>query len=97
MPVFIPSPMQALPLFAIVNNAIFVLHGGLFHTRDITLSELDDIDRFAFSLQDIPVGGDTSNPIPRYRKQDFLKQSVRDALWSDPADKMGLSSSVRGE
>ena len=88
---------QALPLFAVINDVIFVLHGGLFHTKDITLSELDDIDRAAFSLQDIPEGGDGSNPIPRHRKQDFLKQCVRDALWSDPSDQLGLSNSVRGE
>ena len=36
---------QKLPLFAIVNDAVFVLHGGLFHTQDATLHELNDIDR----------------------------------------------------
>lgn len=36
---------QQLPLFAVVNKAVIVLHGGLFHTADTTLEELDKIDR----------------------------------------------------
>jgi len=41
---------QQLPLFAVVNQAIIVLHGGLFHTEDTTLAELDKIDRYAPSF-----------------------------------------------
>ena len=37
---------QQLPLFAVVNQAVIVLHGGLFHTEDTTLAELDKIDRY---------------------------------------------------
>lgn len=35
-------------------------------------------------------------PIPRDKNAEFLKQLVRDALWSDPADHEGLLDSVRG-
>jgi hypothetical protein len=84
-------------LFTIVNDSIIVLHGGLFHNTDVTLEDLDKIDRCAFSLQDIPDGGETIVPVPRSRETDFLKQLVRDALWSDPADHPGLENSVRGE
>lgn len=88
---------QQLPLFTVVNQAVIVLHGGLFHTQDATLAELDRIDRCAFSLQDLPEGGETLQAVPRSQPQEFLKQLVRDALWSDPADEEGIMTSVRGE
>jgi hypothetical protein len=88
--------LQQLPLFAIINKTVIVLHGGLFHTKDTTLAELDCIERSAFSLQDLPEGGETLQPVPRAHYAEFLKQLVRDALWSDPVDVRGIMSSVRG-
>jgi hypothetical protein len=85
-----------LPLFAIVNERIFVLHGGLFHTPDVKLAELDLIKRTEFSLKDLPDGGDGTGSIPRSQKEDYLKQLQRDALWSDPSLSKGLSVSARG-
>lgn len=85
-----------LPLFALVNKSVFVLHGGLFHTADVKLAELDMIKRTEFTLRDIPVGGDDTTHIPRNRKEDFLKQLQRDALWSDPSHTKGLAPSNRG-
>ena len=55
-----------LPMFTIVNNAVMVVHGGLFHTEDVLLSELNAIDRVAFSLKDLPDGGEKLEPFPRY-------------------------------
>lgn len=52
--------------------------------------------RAAFSLQDIPEGGDGITAISRSDRDQYLKQLVRDALWSDPADHDGLQASVRG-
>ena len=43
-----------------------VVHGGLFHTEDVLLSELNAIDRVAFSLKDLPDGGEKREPFPRY-------------------------------
>jgi hypothetical protein len=43
-------------MFAIVNNAVFVVHGGLFHTKNVFLSELETIKRIDFTLQDLPEG-----------------------------------------
>jgi len=85
-----------LPLFALVNSAVFVLHGGLFHTADVKLAELDQIKRTEFTLRDIPVGGEDTAQIPRNRRDDFLKQLQRDALWSDPSHAKGLAPSNRG-
>ena len=56
-----------LPMFTIVNDAVMVVHGGLFHTEDVLLSELNAIDRVAFSLKDLPDGGEKLAPFPRYQ------------------------------
>mmetsp|Transcript_35588 Transcript_35588/g.36292 ORF Transcript_35588/g.36292 Transcript_35588/m.36292 type:complete len:688 (+) Transcript_35588:83-2146(+) len=44
---------QQLPLVAVVNDAVFVVHGGLFHANDVTLEEINRIDRSNFSLRDV--------------------------------------------
>lgn len=87
---------QQLPLFCVVNKAIFVLHGGLFHSDELLLSDLDEFDRTDFSLKDLPEGGDQVVGVPRSQRAEFFKQVQRDALWSDPVSKAGLSPSSRG-
>jgi hypothetical protein len=42
---------QQLPLFAIINNTVIVIHGGLFHCNNPTITELNEIDRTKFTLQ----------------------------------------------
>jgi diadenosine tetraphosphatase ApaH/serine/threonine PP2A family protein phosphatase len=85
-----------LPLFTIVNDAIFVTHGGLFHCQDVTIAELNKIHRFDFTLKDIPEGGESDTHIPREKETDFLKQLQRDALWSDPNDSVECLNNPRG-
>ena len=85
-----------LPLFSLVNGAIFVVHGGLFHSADLTLSELNEIKRDEYSLKDIPEGGEGTAGIPRESGVAYLKQLQRDALWSDPISKKGLEVNARG-
>ena len=85
-----------IPMFAIVNSAVFVTHGGLFHCPDVTLEELNSIKRFEFSLKDLPDGGEGALHIPREQSVEFLKQLQRDALWSDPMDSNGLINNPRG-
>lgn len=88
---------QYLPLFAVVNDAILVVHGGLFHSSKICLEDLSDINRSDFSLKDLPQSGESLDPIPRENKREFLKQLQRDALWSDPTNEdTGISQSSRG-
>eukprot|EP01041_Mallomonas_annulata_P005264 gene5264-10533_t len=86
-----------LPLFTIINNAIFIIHGGLFHDRAVTLADLEAIDRTDY-LPKPPV------PYPQCaqgldaagQRAEYLKQLQRDALWSDPEDRNGVGKSVRG-
>lgn len=85
-----------LPLFTVVNDSILVVHGGLFHTQDATLNELNDIARSEFSLTDIPETGEDLAHVPRYKRTEFLQQLARDALWSDPQSKDGFDHSPRG-
>ena len=35
-----------IPLFTIINRSIFVVHAGLFHTAEVTLDDLQEIDRY---------------------------------------------------
>jgi diadenosine tetraphosphatase ApaH/serine/threonine PP2A family protein phosphatase/Ca2+-binding EF-hand superfamily protein len=83
-------------LFAVINEVIFVVHGGLFHNDDITLADLVEVDRTKFTLEDLPENGETIDPISRFNHSEFCKQLTRDALWSDPIDCDGLHESVRG-
>jgi hypothetical protein len=85
-----------LPLFAVISNSVFVLHGGLFHTPDVKLAELDHIHRTEFTLRDIPESGESTEFISRDRREDYLKQLQRDALWSDPCRVEGFTTSARG-
>jgi len=87
---------QQIPLFATINNTVFVVHGGLFHNHDITLDDLNRIDRTIFTLEDLPENGETLDPVSRWNPREFYKQLTRDALWSDPVDYHGLHESVRG-
>lgn len=73
-----------------------MVHGGLFHATDVNINDLESIERTLFSLEDMPEGGETLQPFPRFQKQEFLSQLVRDALWSDPVDEHGTRESIRG-
>ena len=37
---------QYLPIFTVVNGSVLVLHGGLFHSPDVMLSDLSNIQRY---------------------------------------------------
>lgn len=87
---------QHLPLFCLVNDKVFVLHGGLFHNDDVLLSELNEIHRTDFSLKDLPEGGEALGGVARSQRREFFKQVQRDALWSDPMAQNGFALSSRG-
>lgn len=60
--------LQHLPMFAIINDAVFVVHGGLFHDVDVTLTELAQIPRADYTLLDMPESGtELLEPFPRSR------------------------------
>jgi diadenosine tetraphosphatase ApaH/serine/threonine PP2A family protein phosphatase len=86
-----------IPLFSIINNAVFVVHGGLFHCADATLEELNMIKREDFTLKDLPENGDQIDAATsRDNTVQFLKRLQRDALWSDPMDQDGMAVNPRG-
>jgi len=82
-----------IPLFTIINRSIFVVHAGLFHTAEVTLDDLQEIDRSQFSLRsDLPSPAKS----PADARREFLFQLQRDCMWSDPTEKMGVHDSPRG-
>jgi diadenosine tetraphosphatase ApaH/serine/threonine PP2A family protein phosphatase len=87
-----------LPLFTILNKTVFIVHGGLFHTGNVTIEDLQAINRMDYTTKP-PI------PFPQNCKtltdsdaiyQEYLKQLQREALWSDPINKKGIHESPRG-
>ena len=80
---------KSLPLFTLINDRIFIVHGGLFSDPiGATLSVLDEIPRHEY------VCATNSNYKDR---RDYLFQLMTEALWSDPdVNIMGLAQSTRG-
>ncbi|KAH9142964.1 hypothetical protein AeRB84_012998 [Aphanomyces euteiches] len=72
---------DALPLCALVLNKIFVVHGGLFSTRQVTLAQLNQINRFR------------EPPLHSNQVEDKI---FEDMLWSDPRAIQGQHQSMRG-
>jgi serine/threonine-protein phosphatase with EF-hand domain len=70
-----------LPLFAVINEAIFVVHGGLFHDRDVTLDSLDTINRMDYRPEAEDPNSARNKAFPQGY---YLKRLQQDALWSDP-------------
>ena len=89
---------QHLPLFAVINSAVFVVHGGLFHDKDVTLEQLNMIRRSDFVLREEtlldaspPTAGSDSNS-----NTSELRSLQREALWTDPRKEDGYGPSSRG-
>jgi serine/threonine-protein phosphatase with EF-hands len=88
---------QHLPLMTVVNDAVLVVHGGLFHDVDVRLADMDAFVRCEFSLLDIPEDGETLDGIDKKTNLvEYHKQLQRDALWSDPCAPTGKNESARG-
>jgi len=86
-----------LPLFAFVNKSVFVVHGGLFHTPDIFIDELNEIVRHDYYVKPpVPYPQNIKGLKPEDARKEFMKQLQRDALWSDPTDEEGCYLNPRG-
>lgn len=86
-----------LPLFAVANDALFVVHGGLFHTPKVTLDELEEIQRYDYYVKPpVPYPQNTKGLSPEDARAEFCKQLQRDALWSDPTEELGCYLNPRG-
>ena len=84
-PIFFEHIQQSfdhLPLCSVIENEIFVVHGGLFKKSQITLERLRQI---------------TYRGQPKSRSSDPDLQLIEDMLWSDPKqDITGIQPSSRG-
>jgi len=70
----------ALPLAHVLNNRVFVVHGGIpSNPEPLLLEEIEKVNRF----RQPPDGGDDHG-------------IMHDLLWSDPQDSFGRSPSRRG-
>jgi len=86
-----------LPLFTFVNESLFIVHGGLFHTPNVTIPELDEIVRSDYYVKPpIPYPQNIRGLGPEEARMEFMKQLQRDALWSDPTDEIGCYLNPRG-
>eukprot|EP01063_Lacrimia_lanifica_P026596 TRINITY_DN3606_c1_g2_i2.p1 TRINITY_DN3606_c1_g2~~TRINITY_DN3606_c1_g2_i2.p1 ORF type:complete len:1013 (+),score=341.77 TRINITY_DN3606_c1_g2_i2:64-3102(+) len=69
---------KSLPLCHVINGKIAVVHGGLPVDKNVTLAEIDAIDRF----RECPTSGDKGRKMPDTR-EDRIFQAL---LWSDPKE-----------
>ncbi|PRP77832.1 serine/threonine protein phosphatase-like protein [Planoprotostelium fungivorum] len=72
---------RSIPLVTIIDNKIFVLHGGLFSTPNMTIAELQKSVRRI----DIPGGARQES-----------ERTLEEVLWSDPKPTEGWMRSNRG-
>ncbi|CAK9252506.1 unnamed protein product [Sphagnum jensenii] len=87
---------QQLPLFTLIEEQVLILHGGLFHSPDATLKDMNSIKRDTFQLTDMHQDAVSTDVVPRYERAEFLRQMQRDALWSDPNPLPGWHLNPRG-
>jgi serine/threonine-protein phosphatase with EF-hands len=86
-----------LPLFSIISDAVFVVHGGLFCDPTITLKDLEQIDRTDFmAVPPEKFPQNTEGKDDSIYRTELLKQLQRDALWSDPRAENGIAPNHRG-
>ena len=70
-----------LPLFSVINDAIFVVHGGLFHDRKVTLETLNTINRIDYKPETEDPNSEKNKSFPQGY---YLRRLQQDAMWSDP-------------
>lgn len=86
-----------LPLFTVVNNCLFVTHGGLFHDENVKLADLEQIERADYVPKPaIPFPQNCEGLSEEGVRQEYLRQLQRDALWSDPMPEKGCELNPRG-
>lgn len=87
------SIFESLPLFAVVEKQVFMVHGGLFRVPSVTLERLRSLSiSRAFpaprSLREVNAG----TPVQWTDDQAI----VFDAQWADPHSGVGITQSKRG-
>lgn len=89
---------DCMPLFVILSNTIFIVHGGLFLDRTVTFEDLERLNRFDYECQaEVPYPQCLEFLTTAEEQWDaFGKELMRNALWSDPRPEPGLDLSHRG-
>jgi len=86
-----------IPLFTVVNTSVFIVHGGLFHTPNVGIDELDEINRTDYYVKPpVPYPQNIRGLGPDEARKEFMRQLQRDAMWSDPTDEIGCYLNPRG-
>lgn len=85
---------KLLPLFAVIGEEVFVVHGGLFRTKSISLDQLRRLH---------PKVWKRSYPTPLTREEEqrgkkwtMDEELLFDCQWADPHSGTGLKPSTRG-
>eukprot|EP00388_Colpodella_angusta_P007577 GDKJ01021324.1.p1 GENE.GDKJ01021324.1~~GDKJ01021324.1.p1 ORF type:complete len:1008 (+),score=238.86 GDKJ01021324.1:26-3025(+) len=71
----------ALPLAILVDQRLLIVHGGLFRNENVTIDQIDRLNRFQ-PCPEVPTS-----------VEDFI---FFDLLWSDPMNDEGIAKSARG-
>eukprot|EP00924_Labyrinthula_sp_SR-Ha-C_P012383 snap_masked-scaffold_10-processed-gene-5.24-mRNA-1 protein AED:0.05 eAED:0.05 QI:0/0/0/0.25/1/1/4/0/555 len=83
---------KTLPLAAVLNNKVIIMHGGLFSKDGVKLKDIESIDR----KREPP--DSTAQEYSKNQKEEKFDQGIlmSDLLWSDPSTFEGRQPSKRG-
>ncbi|CAB1105840.1 unnamed protein product [Ectocarpus sp. CCAP 1310/34] len=83
---------DALPLCALIQERIFVVHGGLFPHDGVTLNHIKGMSR----KREPPIHGNSFEDQARGANQSSIEEIFEAMLWSDPRPIQGRQMSARG-
>jgi serine/threonine-protein phosphatase with EF-hand domain len=83
-----------LPVCSIVNDDVLIIHGGLFHDVEVTIADIEAIDRHNYKVS--ADEEDEDGVAPSLTREEYLDRIFRDALWSDPHNENTLLPNTRG-
>lgn len=81
-----------IPLCSVINDSVFIIHGGLFHRADISLADISEIKRNEYRAERAA----TLSSEQDEERALFLKRLQQEALWSDPHTEDTVVLSKRG-
>jgi serine/threonine-protein phosphatase with EF-hands len=86
-----------MPLATVVNDSVFVVHGGIAHDADMYLRDLDHINRTDYVAKpEIEFPQNAMNLSEEDFKVEYCRQLQRDLMWSDPCKEPGIHVNDRG-
>lgn len=86
-----------MPLATIVNQSVFVVHGGITHNVELNLEDLVHINRTDYVAKpEVDFPQNTKDLGEDDYKIEYYRQLQRDLLWSDPCKEPGIHVNDRG-